>query len=63
MSISKERFEESRKLIREHLVKSHNDKDDDSLFVRFSEIGQYIEDLIWEKDSWKRVGEAIKGKN
>jgi hypothetical protein len=39
------RSEESIKLLREHLVTLHIDKDDNSLFVRFNELTRRIEEL------------------
>lgn len=45
------RSEESIKLIRESLVKSHKDKDDDSLYVRFNEILQRVESLECSLDA------------
>lgn len=58
------RSEESIKLLREHLVKFHKDKDGDSLSCRFGELLQRIEDMecsmkaTW--NSYMRTGEELK---
>ena len=46
MSLDKNRFEESRKMISEYLVKEHDDGDGDSLFCRFGDISQAYQDMI-----------------
>ena len=58
--ISKERKEESYKLISQHLVKSHDDGDVNSLFVRFSEIMDYVERYEMRMDNLVRSIDAHK---
>lgn len=53
------RYEESCQLLRLHLVKSHKDKDDNSLFVRFGEILGFVEDLEWRNESLTRAFEVL----
>jgi len=53
------RYEESCRLLTAHLVKSHKDKDGDSLFCRFGEIEQYIEDLQWQIHSMESAFKGI----
>ena len=62
MKLTPERLEESREMIRRFLVKHHTDKDDNSLYMRFSEIMQHVEDITWERDTMKRCLEAIQKK-
>jgi len=50
MRLTKERLKESYDLISKHLVKSHDDKDENSLFVRFSEIIGELEYLKYKSD-------------
>ena len=61
------RYAESCKLITNHLVKSHRDKDGNSLFCRFGEIEQYIEELHFQLRSvdsaFKIICEAAHEKN
>lgn len=52
------RSEESIKLLREHLVKHHTDKDGDSLFCRFDELMLRVQDM---EATWKQRGTAICG--
>lgn len=59
MRITPERFEENYNLIRKYLVKCHTDKDGDSLFCRFSELMQHVEDLEGDVRSWKSVADII----
>jgi len=59
MKLSESRITESRDLIRKHLVKSHKDKDGDSMFVRFGELSIHLEELQQEVDSYNRALKAI----
>ena len=54
------RLLESSELIREHLVKLHDDGDDNSLFVRFNQILQHVENLTQEIKMLQRLLEKIK---
>ncbi len=52
---------ESIKMISEHLVKSHKDKDDDSLFCRFGELLGYVSDLEISYDAtWNSYLKALE---
>lgn len=63
MRITDARLAESCELLRKHLVKLHVDKDENSLFCRFSEIMGEIEALQWDVQSWQRVCNAISKHN
>ena len=53
--IDKERIKESMAMISEHLIKDHDDGDENSLWCRFSEIAQEMERVNIEKEVvWKR---------
>jgi hypothetical protein len=58
--LKKERLEETFNLISRHLVKSHIDKDDNSMFVRFSEMMQHIEELQLQLDGWNRINKFLQ---
>ena len=57
--ISKKRIEESRQLLRKHLVTLHDDGDENSLYVRFSEIMHHIEDQDMRIQSWELCAQVI----
>ena len=58
--IAKERIAESVELLRTFLIHHHDDGDDNSLYVRFSEIMANYEDLIWRLDLYDKTTKAIK---
>lgn len=58
--LTPERIEESYALISGFLVKSHTDKDDNSLFVRFNELMQHMRDTQLHLDGWNRAGLLIQ---
>lgn len=58
--LSQKRLNESNNLISKFLIKSHTDKDENSLFVRFSEIINEFENLQNKISSLER---AMKIKN
>jgi hypothetical protein len=61
--IPEERFQENARMLREHLIPLHEDKSDDSLYVRFSEISAEAEELRATRNIWNvtldKVGPAI----
>jgi hypothetical protein len=57
--MKKERFEESRQLIREHLVTLHDDGDSDSLFVRASEMFNHREEIQNKIDRYQEAVDAM----
>lgn len=57
--LSKERKEESFDLICKELVKSHQDKDDDSLYIRFCEIIQDYREVDFMNKQWDNVCNII----
>lgn len=57
--LDKTRYDESCKLISNHLVKSHEDNDVNSLRVRFGEICHYVEDLEDQKRSLDSLLKAL----
>lgn len=57
--ISEVRLNENKELLRSHLIPLHEDKDNNSLYVRFAEILDYMESLKFKNDLYERCSKAI----
>ena len=58
--VAKERIAENVELLRTFLIHHHDDGDDNSLYVRFSEIMSNYGDLTWRLDLYEETTKAIK---
>lgn len=58
--IAKERVTENVELLRPFLIHHHDDEDDNSLYVRFSEVMSNYGDLTWRLDLYEETAKAIK---